>query len=267
MPRKPNIEDEDIIAMYEKRMSYKEMMEQTGLSDRAIRNVIKKHNVDIRPIGQPRKHKVNEDFFKVWSDEMAWVLGILVTDGHINRSTHSIYFSQKDERILKLIATYMAADYVLMPIGTTKTTPTIVINSKEIKKDLELIGIKPNKSLTVQFPEVPERYLPSFIRGVIDGDGWVQNKGYVMNVTTASRSFADSLQKVFQSWKLKSEITIEKSQKGNYVYRIWVKGKQSITKLALIIYSNCDESCNYNKKERLTLWIKEMEANYYVEEN
>ncbi|MFF5995075.1 LAGLIDADG family homing endonuclease [Lysinibacillus sp. KU-BSD001] len=267
MPRKPNIRDEDIIHMYNQGMSYKSMIEQTGLSERAIRNVVKKHGINTRPIGQPRKHKVNEDFFKFWNDKMAWVLGVFVTDGHINKSTHSIYFSQKDERILKLIATYMEADYVLMPFGKTKTTPTIIMNSKEIKKDLEQMGITPNKSLTLKFPHVPEQYLPSFIRGVIDGDGWVQDRGYVMNVTTGSKGFAESLHEVFQTWELKSEITVEKSQKGTDIYRTWIKGKQSIIKLAEIIYLNCVESCNYSKKERLTQWVKEMEVIYNVEAN
>jgi hypothetical protein len=34
----------------------------------------------------PRKHKVNGDFFKTWNHEMAWVLGLFVTDGNINKS-------------------------------------------------------------------------------------------------------------------------------------------------------------------------------------
>ncbi|MGB2991116.1 MAG: LAGLIDADG family homing endonuclease [Paenisporosarcina sp.] len=70
---------------------------------------------------------------------MAWVLGLFVTDGHIHNKYHSICFSQKDERILQLIAKYMDADYVLTAFGITKTTPTLIINSKEIKKDLELM--------------------------------------------------------------------------------------------------------------------------------
>ena len=252
MPRKPHIKDKDIITMYTNGMSYQEMIELTGLSDRAIRNVIKKHNVTPRPIGQPRKHKINEAFFKVWSDEMAWVLGLFVTDGHMNKSTHSIYFSQKDERILKLIATYMAADYILMPFGKTKTTPTIVINSKEIKNDLEQIGITSNKSLTLKFPPVPEIYMPAFIRGVIDGDGTVDKKGYRMNITTASKSFAHSLYELFQSWDLKSDITSILTKNNTEIFRVWVKSKKSILKLAELIYKDCNDDCVISKRERLT---------------
>ena len=134
MPCNPGT-DEIIIKMYKSEMSFKEMTTIIGLSDRAIRNVLFKHGISMNReqfSGQPRKNKVNEDFFKVWTHEMAWVLGLLVTDGHIHNKYHSIYFSQKDERILQLIAHFMAANYVLTAFGITKTTPTLIINSKEI---------------------------------------------------------------------------------------------------------------------------------------
>jgi len=241
MPRKPGMTDEAIIIMYKNGVPFKEMGPITGLSDRAIRNVMYKHGVLMNReqySGQPRKHKVNEDYFKVWTHEMAWVLGLFITDGHVNKKYHSIYFSQKDERILQLIAVYMEADYVLAATGPTKTTPTLIINSKEIKKDLEILGIISNKSLTVPFPNVPERYLASFVRGVIDGDGWVQKTGYVMNVTSGSQDFAAGLLSVLQSWQLRSEITITVSPTGNPIYRIWVKGKYELPKLAKIIYND-----------------------------
>ena len=81
MPRHSTIKDEDIITMYRDNVPFKEMMSVTGLSDRAIRNVMYKHGIPMnraQSSGQPRKNIVNEDFFTVWSHEMAWVLGILV---------------------------------------------------------------------------------------------------------------------------------------------------------------------------------------------
>ncbi|WP_216828616.1 LAGLIDADG family homing endonuclease [Alkalihalobacterium elongatum] len=147
----------------------------------------------------------------------------------------------------------MEADYVLAPIGSTRTTPTLIINSKKIKEDLNGLGIRAKKSLDIQFPEVPAEFLPSFIRGVIDGDGWVQNTGYVMNVTTASLYFAEGLLQVFQSWNLRSEITITNSNTSNIIYRLWVKGKESLPKLANIIYKDKDTLIYYtsDKKTRM----------------
>lgn len=255
MPRNPGITDEVIISMYKRKISFKEMVLVSGLTDRAIRNVLYKHGVSMNReqfSGQPRKHKVNEDFFKVWTHEMAWILGLFVTDGHVHNRSHSLYFSQKDERILRLIAKYMKADYVLAPFGKTKTTPTLIINSKEMKKDLELMGITANKSLIVPFPSVPEEFLSSFVRGVIDGDGWVQKSGYTMNVTSASRDFSLGLLTVFQAWHLRTEISTEKTQLGKLIYRVWVKGKYELPKLAKILYRDTHENYVFHKKERMS---------------
>ena len=265
MPRHSTIKDEDIIAMYKGNVPFKEMMSVSGLSDRAIRNVMYKHGIPMnraQSSGQPRKNNVNEDFFTIWSHEMAWVLGILVTDGHIVKENHSICFSQKDERILRIIAKYMAADYVLTPFGKTKKTPTLIIHSKKIKQDLELLGITPCKSLTVPFPKVPEEYLSSFVRGVIDGDGWVQKNGYVMNVTSASELFSKGLLEVFISWNLIAEITVEFTKLNRSVYRVWVKGKYEIPKLAEIIYKNAKENTITLKRERMTQRLYEMKQQY-----
>ncbi|MET3698986.1 LAGLIDADG family homing endonuclease [Bacillus oleivorans] len=249
--------DEQIIKMYKSGMPFKEMIPIIGLSDRAIRNVIYKHGIEMnreKQSGQPRKHKVNEDFFKKWSHEMAWVFGLLITDGNISGNSHCISFAQKDEKILRLIAKYMEADYVLGGTGPTKLTPTLLINSKEIKSDLAKLGISSNKSLTVPFPRIPEEYLPSFIRGVIDGDGWVQRNGYVMNITTGSQSFAEGLLSVFMNWNLRSEISIQNTRKGKHVYRVWVKGKYNLPKLAKIIYN--DATDNYvHIRENLCLYV------------
>lgn len=256
MPRNPGITDEAIIEMYKSGMPYKKMISIIGLSDRGIRGVLYKHNVGMlreQSSGQPRKHKVNEDFFKTWSHEMAWVLGLFITDGTVNNRIHSISFSQKDEKILRLVAKYMEADYILGTIGPTCTTPTLKINSMEIKKDLEKLGVAANKSLSVPFPNVPKEYLSSFVRVVIDGDGWVQKKGYVMNVTSGSKHFAEGLLSVFQSWNLRSEITTQMSQAGNSIYRVWVKGKTDLPKLAKIIYNDAEENYILYKREYMTL--------------
>lgn len=134
----------------------------------------------------------------------------------------------------------------------TRTTSVLIINSKEIKIDLENMGITHNKSLNVPFPTVPDEYLPSFVRGVIDGDGWVQPKGYVMNVTTGSEKFANGLLSVFKAWNLRSEISQQITQSGNPIYRVWVKGKDELPKLAKIIYNDATDNHIAYKKEHMT---------------
>ena len=58
-----------------------------------------------------------------------------------------------------------------------------------------------------------------------------------MNVTSDSLNFAVGLLEIFQSWKLNSDITEIKTQKGNAIYRIWVRGKLELQKLSENIYN------------------------------
>lgn len=251
MPRNPGMTDEKIIELYKSGLTYEKLCAIIGLSDRAIRNVLNKHGVEMNPIGRRRIHKVNEDFFKTWSHEMAWVLGLFITDGHVNRQVHSVYLAQKDEVLLKKVANLMDVNPTIAQGTGTRTTPMLIINSKIIKHDLERLGVTPNKSYTVAFPEVPDEYLPAFVRGVVDGDGWVQNRGYVMNVTTASSMFANALFDVFQTWGLRSEITTELTRTNKTVYRVWVKGKHELPKLAEILYDEAGQLFNEIKRMRM----------------
>ena len=253
MPRKQGISDDYIAELYKQGTSMDHISDLTGISVRGLRYILNKNGVLMRTVGQPRKHKVNENFFKVWTHEMAWVLGLFVTDGHINKETHSIYFTQKDERILKLIAKFMDADYVLMPTGPTKNTPTIVINSKEIKQDLLRMGITPNKSCSLKMPAIPRQFIASFIRGVIDGDGYIDPKGYYMYVTTASLAFAQELLNVFNGWKLNSVLINQHSSQKKPIYRVKVTGKQDIIQLSQILYTSIqDDNFHIYKRVYLT---------------
>ena len=87
--------DEKIIELYKSGLPYEKLSDMIGLSDRAIRNVLNKHGVELKPIGRPRIHQVNEDFFKTWSHEMAWVLGLFITDGHVNKDIHQYIYHKK----------------------------------------------------------------------------------------------------------------------------------------------------------------------------
>lgn len=114
------------------------------------------------------------------------------------------------------------------------------------------MGMLPRKSLTVPFPNVPDEYMASFILGVIEGDGWVQDTGYVMNITTGSILFAEGLFNVFTTWKLRCEIRSEKTKLDRTIYRVWVKGKDDIVKLSYILYnSSFKQVTKLDKKQRM----------------
>lgn len=118
------------------------------------------------------------------------------------------------------------------------------------------MGIGVMKSNTVPFPNVPDEFMPSFMRGVIMGDGWVEKKGYVANVTTGSSQFASGLLSAFQIWNLRSRIVTQVSKSGNTIYRATVSGKNDVLRLADIIYDNSLLVIDIEdkKRDRMNTW-------------
>lgn len=161
-------------------------------------------------------------------------------------------FAQKDERILKRIAQCMNAEYVISSKSTNNSVAILIVNSKEMKKDLSILGIHPKKSLTISFPIVPEQYLPAFIRGVIDGDGWVDREGYSMNITTGSITFATGLVSVFKSWGLEPKLSRNISKNENIIFKVWVTKKERLRKLTDIIYKDAKDLFVYYKRDFMT---------------
>jgi len=49
----------------------------------------------------------------------------------------------------------------------------VYINNEKLYDNLVNLGLTPNKSLTMQFPNVPDEFVRHFIRGCWDGDGSV----------------------------------------------------------------------------------------------
>lgn len=129
----------------------------------------------------------NEKFFKKWSPEMAYVLGFFTADGNLTinpRGSRYIEFTSCDRDLIEKMKNVLAANHkISIHKRTSKSRPyyRLQIGSKEIFNDLMELGMSVNKSKTVQFPDVPKKYLSHFVRGYFDGDGNVTISNYYRN--------------------------------------------------------------------------------------
>jgi len=154
----------------------------------------------------PIKHTVNEDFFKHWSDDMAYILGYVATDGNINWNPAKSYRAltitacEKDSGHLECVRKLIKSTKPLLYSNKTKSY-RLIANSEKICGDLMGFGITNNKSLTIKFPNIPKCFLPHFIRGVVDGDGTIRYNDrkrspyFDITIYSGSRDFCEGLVK------------------------------------------------------------------------
>lgn len=148
-----------------------------------------------------RKYHVNENFFKTWSHDMAYILGFWFADGCIvdnkNSKTFCLTQHKNEKYILEEILLKMQSNHLIKPI---RNCFDFKIGSKKIFDDIILLGGKPHKSMDMEFPNIPEDYLHDFIRGYFDGDGCVyynrdSNKG-LCTFVSGSMKFIKKLNEI-----------------------------------------------------------------------
>ena len=123
--------------------------------------------------------KVNKNFFKEWSNEMAYVLGFLAADGYLTHNKRGAnYWSIKitDRALLYSIRKIIQSNHKINfreKRGNESAIYRLQIGSKEMCEDLNKLGLTTNKTKSLSVPFVPDEFFSDFVRGYFDGDGHV----------------------------------------------------------------------------------------------
>lgn len=139
-------------------------------------------------------------FFKTWSPEMAWVLGLMFTDGNVwaeGKWLKSSLASNDYDMLEQVKQIVQVPNGIYLKKGTN--TYILRLGGSDISRDLIALGCTTKKSLTLQFPNIEERYVADFVRGLWDGDGSIifntvkYGKLLSTSYITGSESFAKQL--------------------------------------------------------------------------
>jgi len=108
-----------------------------------------------------------------WTSDLAYIIGLIATDGCLSGGRNVILVS-KDKEIL---SNFQRVLKTKLTIGRTTsgltgaTTPRIQFSNVLFYKFLVSIGLTPAKSKTIGSLKIPKKYFFDFLRGVFDGDG------------------------------------------------------------------------------------------------
>lgn len=106
---------------------------------------------------------------------MAYVLGYWFADGGMRArelAGPEVYFVSNDREHLETIAEVIGAGNIHQ-VSRFRQGYRLNINRKEVYEDIVSLGGMEQKSVYAAWPYVPPEYLADFIRGYLDGDGWI----------------------------------------------------------------------------------------------
>jgi len=137
----------------------------------------------------------------IWSPRLAYVIGLITTDGCLSIDGHHIDFTSKDLELVKIFKDYLNLDNKI----TKKTRGRekekkyfrIQFGDANFYEFLLSIGLTAHKSKTIGALNIPDEYFTDFLRGCIDGDGCIRtfkhpeskNLQLRLNVCSASEDF------------------------------------------------------------------------------
>lgn len=215
-----------------------------------------------------QKIRYNENFFKEWSDEMAYVLGLIYTDGNLHiRKDNSGYelgilsFGQKEKELVEKFLHLMDCNATIryrerkeFENTTSGGLYSFSIGNNDIANDLIRLGITPNKSLDMKFPYIPREYLRHFIRGFFDGDGSVYleyGKSIRVKLLSGSRDFVQSLNTVLLIEGLSDRKISGGTQRTPNAFFIRYNTNQDVFQFYKYIYKDVPEEMYYLKKKNI----------------
>lgn len=147
-----------------------------------------------------RKYNLDVDFFEnIDSEEKAYILGLFIADGYMNQKTAFIALSKRDVDILEKTKSALKSEApfsVKKKTGNQQDLLVLCICSKKLVGDLNLLGVKQNKTFSIEYPSIPESLDRHFIRGLYDGDGHIGEGQFVL--TGGSSSLLKTVQQKIQ---------------------------------------------------------------------
>lgn len=182
----------------------------TKLTYKQMGSIIKRSSSSIQskirylPIhAKIKKYEINSNFFKKWTPEMAYILGLIGADGNICHSgrSHVLHLACDDRDIIekiKPILSYNGPVHQKMR-NNGKISYSIRICDQIIFNDLLKLGVTERKSLTFTPPKMHKKLIRHFIRGYFDGDGsvYLNNRPFKSKlgvaIYSASRPMIDFL--------------------------------------------------------------------------
>ncbi|MED5050614.1 LAGLIDADG family homing endonuclease [Anoxybacillus rupiensis] len=123
--------------------------------------------------------KINENTFDNWTYKNSWILGLMTSDGTFGKRSHPTQFGiySTDLELLEAVKSVFESDKkIFVNEGVKgrkgkKPVGLLALSHPRIANFLKEIKAWGNKEQRNPFPNIPDEYKWSFVKGLFDGDG------------------------------------------------------------------------------------------------
>lgn len=222
------------------------------ISGLTVQRHLKKMGIRIRNLQEAmqeiRAYNVNDNYFKIQSHNMAYILGLIASDGCVSANTNHFFIDlqENDEEILYKIKDEMSFEGPIEHYVNNSGChySRIRICSKTIKEDLAQYGIVPKKTFTLEPPFfLDKQYYISYIRGYFDGDGCIytnfEKHNYNWYICGARKKVIDWIKDyLLNEFGIISYLHSSNKilSQGDLFYSIQIYKKETISRLFKILY-------------------------------
>jgi hypothetical protein len=193
-------------------------------------------------------NKIKEGLFKKIEDsDSAYWLGFLYADGSIraNRNEIALELQERDKKTIEDFHNYCGNSNTIRKHEIVKNNKSYVsyvssFSSAVVKENLKTLGCVPNKSLILTFPneeQVPQEYIYDFVRGYIDGDGYLQYDSEKHRYRIIILGTKDFLFGLVKRLNLFEYCSINKD-KNSQIYSLTISNKENVFNLLKKLYEN-----------------------------
>lgn len=172
-----------IIQSYNSGISQSQLAKDYNVSTGTIKRALIRNQIHIRTVQETNitKFNINHNFFNInnQTSESAYILGLLASDGWVGKENNCICIElqQLDKQILIDINDILKNERPIKDYTRANgfKNSKLYFFSKQIKEDLSLYDIIPNKTYcnTNFIKNINYQFYPDFLRGFFDGDGCI----------------------------------------------------------------------------------------------
>ncbi len=246
-------QEEEIVKWYlEDGLSSWQIAKIVGLHPTSVLSILRAYGVSPRKAGEAYNGRiVNENFFEDISDpDRAYILGFIMADGSINEARNALIIDQKnlEKTLLIEIAEHIGRG-IRVRAQKGRNTVRLWVGNKKLIEDLKRWGVSERKAKTLSFERVikgmSKDLWPHFLRGYLDGDGYIKvvfkdgtfQRAEVTFVSSSKKALEDTMFMLSELGLPEGALRYYENREVGYLR--YTKGRSS-EELLRILYRDAD---------------------------